>query len=136
MTRPNNPANYECPKGDGALHNWKRNADDTATCKNCTLTLSVEDAADLFGAYRVGAGFVDPACSVNVFIIPRTPPDPEVCRIVAYQFCPAELPGFVTDDTDNTFTLFSQNKTGAVWYTVTDRPPNTINLGTKAYTVN
>ena len=46
--RPSNPACYECPKGDKALHTWKRNEDGTATCIKCKTVLNKQDAADCF----------------------------------------------------------------------------------------
>lgn len=47
--RKNNPAVYECKSHkDRGLHRWRRNEDRTATCLNCGLTLSVEDADDCF----------------------------------------------------------------------------------------
>lgn len=57
--RQGNPANYECPKGDGGIHYWAIN-DAGAKCLNCGLQIGHEDARDLFGLQcfdiRVTAG--------------------------------------------------------------------------------
>lgn len=59
MTRPGNPANYEC-KGKMAesrgytVHHWAKGTDGRALClnKGCGLILSVEDTTDLWETQR------------------------------------------------------------------------------------
>lgn len=54
--RLGSPAVYVCRgkarpgdrPGYQGLHVWKRNPDQTATCQKCRITLTVEDADDVF----------------------------------------------------------------------------------------
>lgn len=48
-----NPGNYECPKGRGKIHRWKRRPDGTARCLNCDLVLTKEQTDDLFYGARI-----------------------------------------------------------------------------------
>lgn len=47
MTRPGNPANYEC-RNAKRTHYWRQQDDGTATCLNCGLVLSESDADEVF----------------------------------------------------------------------------------------
>lgn len=59
MTRPGNPANYEC-RGRMAesrgytVHSWKKSEDGRARClnKGCGVVLSLEDSDDLWNTRR------------------------------------------------------------------------------------
>lgn len=59
MTRPSNPANYEC-KGrmtgsrGYTVHHWMKDPDGRARClnKGCGLVLSLEDTDDLWRTKR------------------------------------------------------------------------------------
>lgn len=48
--RRDNPAIFECPKGSGGIHNWKRNPQTRrAICQHCGLELNQKDAAEVYG---------------------------------------------------------------------------------------
>lgn len=48
-----NPAVYECRRGRGKVHSWERNADRTATCQNCRLTLTAAQADDVWQGSQI-----------------------------------------------------------------------------------
>lgn len=43
-----NPAVFECRNGRARLHTWKRNEDGTATCALCNLSLTKQQADEVF----------------------------------------------------------------------------------------
>lgn len=49
---PDNPAVWECKKSKNTLHTWKRNPDQTATCKDCKIVLSKIHANEAFRGYE------------------------------------------------------------------------------------